>query len=366
MVFAVLSLIAIAGFAGVSRLANRYGEQQKALARRMYARGLKDQKDGRPDRSIEDFRSALSYDRENFQYQLSLARALRDTGRTREAEAYLVNLWERSPQDGFVNLALGRLAARQGLVDKAIQYYHNAAYGVWPSSAEVNRRNAEFELIDFLLKRGAQAQAEAELISLAATLPQDPALKIRVGQLFEQMGRHERALPLFESSLQLDRSSAEALAGAGNAAFHLGRYRVAETYLRRAVAADPQNAQSKNLLETSSLVLQMDPFVRHLRSKERTRRLRAAFEHAGRRLESCITTTGSVASPDSPLLQLKSDWMQMKFKLAHLTTTEGDTSDAAMDLISQIEQQTQNQCGPGSPPDRALLLLAANRQGADQ
>src|SRR6266568_2235219 len=130
MVFAVLSLIAITAFAGVTRLVNRYGEQQKALARRMYAKGIENQKAGKPEVSIEDFRSALSYDHNNFQYQLSLARALRDTGRMSEAESYLINLWERTPQDAYVNLALGRLAARQGSVDKAIQYYHNAAYGV--------------------------------------------------------------------------------------------------------------------------------------------------------------------------------------------------------------------------------------------
>src|SRR5262245_56893709 len=84
-VFAVLSLIAIAGFAGVTRLANRYQEQQKALARRLFARGVENQKDSRFDRAIEDFRAALTYDHDNSQYQLSLARALRDTGRTSEA-----------------------------------------------------------------------------------------------------------------------------------------------------------------------------------------------------------------------------------------------------------------------------------------
>ena len=293
MVFAVLSLIAVAGFAGVTRLANRYREQQKALARRLYAKGLDDQKRSRPDHAIEDFRSALSYDHDNFQYQLSLARALRDTGRTSEAEAYLVNLWERTPQDGFVNLALGRLAARQGSVDKAIQYYHNAVYGVWPSNADLNRRNAEFELIEFLLRQGARPQAEAELIALAAILPPDAALRTRAAQLFAQIGKYERALPLFESALQMDKDFAAALAGAGTSAFQLGRYRLAEEYLRRSVAADPNNQQSKDLLETSTLVLQMDPFERHLRSSERTGRVGAAFDQAGKRLDSCIAAKGS-------------------------------------------------------------------------
>jgi tetratricopeptide (TPR) repeat protein len=366
MVFAVLSVIAIVGFAGVSRLVSRYGEQQKALARRLYSKGVEDQKSGRADRAIEDFRSALGYDRSNFQYQLSLARALRDTGRTDEAESYLINLWERTPQDGFVNLALGRLAAREGSVEKAIQYYHNAEYGVWPSNADANRRNAQFELLDFLLHQGARAQAEAELIGLGATLPPEPELRIRVAQMFSQLEKYERALPYYESALQSDRNSAVALEGAGTAAFHLGRYRLAEGYLRRAVAAEPQNASTKNLLEISTLLLQLDPFVRHLPVRERSRRLISAFELAKQRLDACASAEGNQVAPDSPLATLRSNWLQMRPKLVHLTSSDVEASDAAMDLISQIEQQTQKECGPPTPSDQALLLLAASRKDADQ
>jgi tetratricopeptide (TPR) repeat protein len=366
MVFAVLSLIAIVAFAGVSRLVTRYGEQEKALARRLYAKGLEDQKGGRADWAIEDFRAALSYDRANFQYQLSLARALRDTGRTDEAESYLINLWERTPQDGFVNLALGRLAARQDSVDKAIQYYHNAAYGVWPSNAEVNRRNAQFELVDFLLRKGARAQAEAELISVAANLPPDGDIRIRVAQQFAQLGKYERALPMYESVLQVDRNSSAALEGAGFSAFQLGRYRVAEDYLRRALAIDPQNSPSKDLLETSTLLLQMDPYVRHLPSHERIRRLTSAFNLANQRLNACASAKGNDVESTSSLVTLKSQGEQMRGKLAHLTSAEGETSDAAMDLILQIAQETQRECGPATPSDRALLLLARTRESADR
>jgi tetratricopeptide (TPR) repeat protein len=365
MVFAGLSLIAIVAFAGVTRLVNLYGEQQKALARRLHTKGLEDQKGGRSDLAIEDFRTALSYDRANFQYQLSLARALRDTGRTEEAESYLINLWERAPQDGFVNLALGRLAARQDSVDKAIQYYHNAAYGVWPSNAEVNRRNAQLELIDFLLRKGARPQAEAELISVAANLPAELNLRIRIGQQFAQLGKYERALPMYESALQLDRNSSVALEGAGSAAFQVGRYGVARDYLHRALENGPQNIESKDLLETSTLLLQMDPYVRHLPSRERIRRLTSAFNLAMQRLDSCMSAKADL-SGNSRLTSLKSQGQQMSGKLEHLTSAEGETSDSAMDLISQIEQETERECGPATASDRALLLLAGSREGADR
>ncbi|HEY7097097.1 MAG TPA: tetratricopeptide repeat protein [Terriglobales bacterium] len=362
-VFAVLSLIAIAGFAGVTRLANRYQEQQKAFARRLFARGVENQKDSRFDRAIEDFRAALTYDHDNSQYQLSLARALRDTGRTSEAEAYLVNLWERSPQDGFVNLALGRLAAREALTEKAIQYYHNAAYGVWPSNAEANRRNVEFELIEFLLRQGARPQAEAELIAFSAAIPNDPGILTRTAELFAKAGTLERSLPLYQRALQLDPKSPSALKGAGAAAFQIGHYREAENYLRQAMEVDTNDNESRELLETSTLLLLMDPFEPHLGSTERLRRLRAAVAQAGKRLSQC---SAAADSTDSTLAGLNTSWVQMNNRVEHLTSMDTEASDAAMALIAQIEEETQKQCGTGGPADRALHLLSAKRNGGEQ
>ncbi|HEY7097390.1 MAG TPA: tetratricopeptide repeat protein [Terriglobales bacterium] len=365
VIFAALTLVAVLGFAGVTRLTKRYHDQQKAVARRLYARGLDDQKEGQFDNAISDFRAALSYDRDNFYYELSLARALRDNGRMNEAEAYLVNLWERTPQDGFVNLALGRLAARQSKIDKAIQYYHNAIYGVWPSNAENNRRTAEFELIAFLLRQGAQSQAEAELIAVAATLPPDDViLQTHVAQLLAQVGMHDRALALFKKVLQEDRSSKPALDGAANSAFELGHYRSAEGYLRRSLALDPHNEQNRDLLETITLVLEMDPYDRRLSTVGRIRRLRAAFDVASKRLSVCLADKQGV--PDTPWTALQANWMQMKGKLSHLTDADAETFDAAMDLINQIEQHAQLDCGPPARTDRALLLLSATRFGAER
>src|SRR5690242_3183410 len=142
VVIVALAIIAILGFVFVTHLVNRFAEQRKALARHLYAQGIADRQSGNPERAVEEFRTAVFYSRDSFEYQLALARALRDTGRTNEAEAYLITLWERSPQDGAVNLALARLAARQNSLDKTIQYYHNAIYGVWPVEADASRLNA--------------------------------------------------------------------------------------------------------------------------------------------------------------------------------------------------------------------------------
>jgi len=366
-VIASLTVLAVIGFAGVTRLVNRFGEQQKALARHLYEQGLAEQRAGKPEMALEHFRAALTYSRDNFQYQLSLARALRDTGRTSESETYLVNLWERSPQDGAVNLALGRLAAREKLLDKTIQYYHNAIYGVWPSNSDENRLNAWFELVEFLLRQNARPQAQAELITLSAELPHRPDLQLRAADLFVRAQDYPHALLEYQHVLQIDHGNPQALAGAGEAAFDLARYRTAARYLEAAVTANTQDTQSAQMLQISRLILDEDPFGRGIATSERNRRIRSIFEDAGKRLDACPNSSAAASSGATPTAvpPLKARWMEMKTKLARLGLRgESGLADEVMDLVLQIEQQTAN-CGM-TPQDQALLLLAQNRAGVEQ
>lgn len=375
IVISIMLAVAVVGFLGVTRLVHRFGEQEKALGRRLYRQGQAEIVAGHPDRSVEAFRAALSYDRDNFEYQLSLARALRDTGRIEEAKAYLTSLWERMPQSGAVNLALGRLEAREGSIDDAIHYYHNATYGEWPSDAETNRLDAQFELIDFLVRARAFSQAQAELIMAEASLPRDHVLRLREAQMFALAQDYEHALSEYRAILVRDRNNAVALAGAGDAAFHLGRYRTAETFLHETLKAKSQDATALEELHISGLIVQSDPFSGRISTAERNRRLQQAFAQAGESLDNCasakgidLKTSDSSSSPTSDdLPSLKAKWLQMKPKIERLNREEGgDLFDAAMELVLHIEQQSAKNCGPASDTDKALLLLAQGRSGVEQ
>jgi tetratricopeptide (TPR) repeat protein len=379
VVIAGLSIIAVLAFLLVSRLVYRFGEQEKALARRMYAQGQLEQRDGRPKQAIEDFRVALSYDRDNFPYQLNLARALRDNNQPDEARTYLLNLWDRTPDDGPVNLALARLAARQGQVEDAVHYYHNAAYGRWGADADSKRRNAQFELVDFLLSQDAFPQAQAELLNLSATLPADENLRLHLGQLFAGAQDYEHALAEYRLALSHHRSNPAALAGAGEAAFHLGRYRAAEDYLSATSSEGTTDDQVAQMGEIARLILQSDPYERGLSARERERRVRAAFYQAGVRLDRCTAAVGTslpssaeAPAPSSPetasdLAQLKESWIGIKAKVTRPRgSAESETPDAAMDIVFQIEQVTRKQCGKGSGVDEALRLLADNHSEVDR
>jgi tetratricopeptide (TPR) repeat protein len=380
-VLLVLTLAAGVAFAAVSHLVNRYNANQQARGRKLYVQGLADVSAGKLDAAVEEFRAALTCDPSNSQYQLSLGRALRDTGRLDQAESYLLALWQRTPQDGTINLALGRVAARRGSVDDSIRYYHNAMYGVWSADADANRRKARIELIEFLLQKGARAQAQSELVALAASLPSDPQLHLQTGQLFAQAQDYRDALSEYEQVLRLNRGDPVALAGAGEAAYHAGHYRTSQRYLQEAVKANPQDSHSRQLLESDVLVLHIDPFVRRMSNAERVRRITSAFVHTGDRLKSCARAKGvnlenasvdcgpSVSSSMSSnaLASLAQRWLAMQPDLRRLrSSSESDLPDAIMDLVFQIEQQTANDCGEPQGADQALLLLARNREGADQ
>jgi tetratricopeptide (TPR) repeat protein len=376
LVLAMLILIAIIGFAIVSRLVTRLKANEKGIARHAYQAGLLEVGAGRPERAVDDFRGALVYDGDNPEYQLSLARALRETGRLDESEAYLLHLWNAAPQDSTINLALARLAARRESIHDAIRYYHNAIYGAWTSDPDSNRRKTRFELIDFLLQQRAWPQAQAELLSLAQEMPPDPEQRVKLAGMFALAGAYGDALTQYESVLKLNSKDAVALAGAGEAAFQLGRYRTAVRYLEESTRANPSDAHTRERLQMASLVLETDPFLRRIPDVERNRRITSAFALAGERLQSCAASKGielSTAGSANPL-SLNTDlpslwarWQAARLDIRRIgAPSNGDLPDTLMDLIFGIEQQTAAVCGEPEGADLALLLTSRNREAVDR
>jgi len=365
IVILLLSALAAVSFLAVAGLSRTYHAQQDAIADKSYGHGIADLKAGLPDRAIVEFREALFYSRDNSQYQLSLAEALAARHRTDEAYAYLINLWQREPDNGTVNLELARVFAAKSESAEAIRYYHNAVYAVWAADPEDQRRAVRLEFIDFLLASGSQAQAQSELIALAASLPDDASLHARVGNLFAEARDYEHALAEFRQSLKLDRRNAAAMAGAGRAAFELGRYTQAQRYLESAVSANSNDSTSRSLLRTATLVLQMDPFRRQISAPQRNQIVIDAFATAGERLRVCGSKGGSTSSEPSDRNFLNARWAEMK----PLVNTRSfrrnpDLADAAMDLVFSIEQQTASTCAAPRGKDLALLLISHLREGS--
>ena len=364
----VLSVIAMAAFAGVLGLTRRFHTWRTSLAERMYGQGEHDLQTGQARAAIEDFRSALSFDRDNSLYQFRLAQALEAEGRFEEAESYLNNLWERQPQSGMVNLQLARLAVHRDAVNEALRYYHNAIYGIWESQPDENRRAARLELIEFLLGKNARGQVQSELIAMQSALPPDPRLHLKVAELFLQIDDYENALAQFRQVLRLDRGNVQAAAGAGEAAFDLGRYRTAVRYLETAVAADHKDEASRKNLNTANLILESNPFRPNVSLSERRRRVQNAFRAASARLNECTHTRGEStgsSTAESSVDKLYTQETGLKLKLRGRAVDDADFQEKVMDFVFEVEEQTAN-CGSPTGLDQALLLIGRNREGAER
>jgi len=362
LILALLSALAVLSFLGVSGLSRIYHAQRAALGNRWVNRGEADLKAHRYELAVNEFRTALLYSRDNYTYQLDLAEALIGLKKTNEAYAYLVNLWEREPENGLVNLELARIAVQRGNTERALRYYHNAIYAIWPGDQELPRRNARLELIQYLLSINAKMQAQAELIALAENLGDDPATHAGVGDLFMQAQDYEHALNEYRQSLKLNRHNPAAMAGAGQAAFELGRYDLAQRYLEAAVAANPNDVQSGELIKTTELVLQMDPFRRQISVDQRHRIVIQAFNAAGERLKSCPAVDSSASAASQQGLAEK--WAGMKPQI----TEEGlrrnpDRVEQAMNLVFDIERQASAVCAPPTGVDLALFLISKLHEG---
>ncbi len=360
VMLALLAVLAIIFFLAVTGLSRLYHAQRDALGERWFNRGVADLNGQHYDRAVTEFRSALLYSRDNYTYQQNLAEALIGVKRTGEAFAYLVNLWDREPENGVVNLELARIAAQRGQTQSALRYYHNAIYATWPDDQEAKRRDARLELIQYLLRINARAQAEAELIALAENAGEDPAEQEKIADLYLQTLDYERAFAAYRQILKTDRHDRAALAGAGLAAFELGRYPQAHRYLQAAVAADPADKQSADVLKTTDMVLQMDPFQRQTSMAQRSRIVVEDFATAGERLKMCSNQT---AAPSS-LTNLIDSWTKLKPRITESDLrSDPDLVESAMELVFNVERQTAATCGSPTGKDLALLLIAQLHEG---
>ena len=361
----VLSILVVVFFLAVTGLSRVYFRQRESLGARWFNRGISDLKAKNFEAAVTDFRTALLYSRDDYSYQLNLAEALIGLNRAGEASAYLLNLWDREPDNGVVNLELARIARQQGRSDQAVRYYHDAEYAVWPRDQESQRREARLELIDLLLQMKDHGNAQAELIALAANVDDEPGIQKTLGDLFVRAGDYEHALAAYRTLLRDNRHDAAAMAGAGYAAFELGRYPVAEHYLQSAVASDSGDAQSAQLLQTTQAVLHMDPFRPQISAMDRDKIAMEAFTAAGQRLSACPLPKSGVADPAGGALSPSDEWNALKPRMTALQLRrDPDLANTAMDLVFRIERQTSVICGTPTGNDLALLLIAKLHEGS--
>jgi tetratricopeptide (TPR) repeat protein len=365
ILFACLVLLLIF-FAFTAFLTRMYHHRVHALADEWFAKGEASFQAHDVAAALTDYRNALVYSPNSANFQFHLAQALAAAGRGDEARAYLLNLLSETPGSGEINLELARIAARQGAMPEALRYYHGAIYGVWDSDPIAMRWRVGRELCEYLLDRGAANQAAAELILLADnTPPDDVEGQEIVGSLLLRAQHWPRALSAFRSVLAAEGRDAEALKGAGTAAFQLGQYSQAVEYfnhLPRDQAGDPQ---VKEMIETCRQISEADPLRPGLPVDVRAQRAASALATAESRVQECASSRGFSLTDSPPQSDLQrayatSQRNKMEWSERNLRRFP-DRVDAAMSLAFNLENLATQVCGAPQGKDNALWLLGRSR-----
>jgi tetratricopeptide (TPR) repeat protein len=367
LIIAGLVALTVAAFAGTTLLVHWYRTRESKLGQQWFGWGEAALTAGDSHAAVRYFRSAVHYSHDSAPVRLRLAEALAAAGNTQEAEAYLRTLWEDEPDDGVVNLELARLRAQKNDLPGALRYFHGAIYGQWASDPEIRRREARFELIAFLMRRGEKEQADAELVAVAAELPPDARLHTRVGELFLAAGNSARALSEFKAALAIDRRSPSALAGAGEASFRLGEYWSARRYLEQAIRRG-RTPELQHRLQMVNLIVGLDPYVDGLGADERAERVRRALQIADARLQSCAQAKQIDLRTATQAGELVGYFEQLK-EFERESRAPGfaqkpDLQDQALSLVGSIEDSTSRTCGMPQGADLALLLLQRQQENA--
>jgi tetratricopeptide (TPR) repeat protein len=101
-------------------------------------------------------------------------------------------------------------------------------------------------------------------MALAQVLPPAASDHFAVAKRFRGAQDFLGALAQYEIAFKFDHNDLEALTGAGESAYELGHYKTAGKYLQRAVELNPKNDDLRQKLESASLVLATDPFIRRI------------------------------------------------------------------------------------------------------
>ena len=350
----VLVFVAIAALLTVDAfLAKMEQAESHAEAARLFDQAKVLMEHGGNDEAIERIRDAMVIERDNRDYQRTLAQAQFAAGKTADAESTLTDLLRTDSSDGLASLMLARVLEKEGRFVEAVSYFHRAVYGQWSQDAAGNRLRARFELIDLLAQHNSKQELLAELLSVQAEAPGDLKTKTRIGQLFLLAGSPARAADVFQGILHDTPNNADAYRGLGEADFARGSYRAAQRDFQAALRLAPGSRDALQRLALCNELLMLDPTVRGLGRTERFRRSVKVVELTRDETSQCV---GENPSPETQeLFDTASKVMKARVSAAR----QADVSESNLDLAERLWQVRQKECKSPPAADSPLALVQA-------
>lgn len=345
---AIAALLAVDTF-----LARTERTETRVEAARLFEQGRVSMQRGEDEKAIETLKDAISIERGNRDYLLTLAQAQSGAGKTADAELTLAELLQRDSTDGPACLSLARVLVKEGRYSEAISYFHRAIYGRWNKDAAEYRLRARFELIDLLAQRNSQEELLAELLPVQDQPPLDLKARIRIGQLFLLAGSPARATDVFRGILNDAPGNAEAYAGLGQAEFVRGNYGAARQEFQTALRLAPDDQATRRRLDLCNELLMLDPTMRGLSPMERFRRSLKLVELT---LDDTRQCTGQNPSPE---LKELFDKGEKALKAYVGAARQSEVSESNLDLAEQLWQTRKKECKSPPSSDSPFALVLA-------
>jgi Tfp pilus assembly protein PilF len=306
--------------------------------------------------AIDRIQDAIANERNNRDYQRTLAEAQLAAGDTAAAESTMTQLLLSDSTDAHSNLILARVLVKEDRFDAAVVYYHRAIYGHWGQDQAGNRLRARFELINLLAQRGDKEALLAELLPAREAAPHDAKTQMWLGYLFLQAGSGTQAAEVFRGMIHDDPMNAQAQAGLGEAEFARGDYRAANRDFQTALRLAPGDQFIRQRLDLSNEPLALDPSLRGLTPDERFDRSVKLVQLTRDDVRQCA---GANPSPDlQPLLEKADGALKVQVNAAH----QREAAESNLDLAEQLSQARRKDCklppAAGSPLALVLARLA--------
>ncbi|MEX2301172.1 MAG: tetratricopeptide repeat protein [Bryobacterales bacterium] len=339
----------------------RAEQRERAAEHARMARTLADY--GYHRQAIEHYREALTYARDNVEYQLGLALALYDMERYSEAENRLLDLRADHPTLALVNRLLARIAARDGRVDEAVSYYRTAIFGEWRRDPAGNRLATRFELAELLRAHGENMRAVGELLDLRKEAPARPDVQKTIGRLLLEAGAPDNAAQVFEELLSRNAKDREVIVGYAQAQFALGNYVTAQTHFERALALDGDDPEVRSRLALSQEINRLDPTRRGISSRNRYRRSLEMAARSTELLQECLNPLGDklVGPPVPPPKELQPLLAQAReLRSGKAQPPSDENIEANISLAERLWQAAESRCPGAGNQDRALRLVVEN------
>ncbi len=230
--------------------------------------------------------------------------------------------------------------------------YHRAIYGEWTKDPAARKRDARFELVDFLLKEHSKQELLAELITLEAESDGDETVQRRLAGLFLAADAPNRAAAVYRALITQNPDDASAYEGLGEAEMQQGEYRPARaaflqaSYHHESVTAAPR-------LVLLNEVIQLDPTPRRLPTSEKYERsLRILALAAGDLKAQLEKQPGAANGETAALLKSAADAAAP----ARVVPTN-ELAEQSLDLAMKIWKVRLALFGPSTSPDEEALRL---------